>query len=70
MCADVFCVIDRPYLSEHGVIDGAEVDRPFVREIVENIEGSGGFGSLLLVAENQINPLVELAGHKLALQSL
>lgn len=58
------------YLSEHGVIDGAEVDCPFIGEIIENIEGSGGFRSLLFVAKDQIDPLVELAGHKLTLQSL
>lgn len=55
------------YLSEHGVIDGAEVDSSFIGQVVENIEGSGGFRSLLLVAKNQVDPLVELAGHKLAL---
>lgn len=59
-----------PHLSEHGVGDGAEVDGPFVGQIIEDIESSGGFRSLLLVAKDQINPLVELAGHKLALQSL
>lgn len=58
------------HLLEHGVTDGAQVDRAFIRQEVENIEGSGGFGPLLLVAENEIDPLVELAGHKLALQSL
>lgn len=58
------------HLSEHGVVDRAEVDCAFIGQIIENIEGSGGFGSLLLVAEDQINPLVKLAGHKLALQCL
>lgn len=60
----------QPYLSEHGVADGAEVDCTFVGQIIENIEGSGGFRSLLLVAKDQIDPLVQLAGHKLALKGL
>lgn len=60
----------QPHLSEQGVVDGAQVDRTFVGQIIENIEGSGGFRSLLLVAKDQIDPLVKLAGHKLALQSL
>lgn len=66
----VCCASSRPHLSEHGVANGAEVDRALIRQVIENIEGSGGFGSLLLVAEDQIDPLVELAGHKLTLQSL
>lgn len=63
-------VKQQAHLSEHGVVNGAQVDRAFICQIVENIEGPGSFGSLLLVAENQVNPLVELAGHELALQSL
>lgn len=66
----MYCMVYQPHLSEHGVADGAEVDCTFVGQIVENIEGPGGFRSLLLVAKDQIDPLVELAGHKLALQSL
>lgn len=62
--------MEQRYLSEHGVADGAEVDGAFVGQIVENVEGSGGFGSLLLVSEDQIDPLVQLAGHKLALKGL
>lgn len=64
------CIMQQPHLSQHGVIDGAEVDRAFVGQIIENIEGPGGFRSLLLVAKNQVDPLVKLTGHKLALQSL
>ncbi|TNN89565.1 hypothetical protein EYF80_000168 [Liparis tanakae] len=41
-----------------------------IGQIIEHIESSGGFRSLLLVAKDQIDPLVELAGHKLALQRL
>lgn len=63
-------VVWQPHLSQHGVIDGAEVDGPFIRHIIINIEGSGGLRSLLLVTENQIDPLVKLAGHKFALQGL
>lgn len=58
------------YFSEHGVSDGAEVDGPFICQIIEYIESSGGFGTLLLVAKYQVDPLMQLAGHKLALQSL
>lgn len=58
------------YLSEHGVVDGAQVDRPFVGQVIENVEGPGSFGSLLLVAKDEIDPLVQLAGDELTLQSL
>lgn len=58
------------YFSEHGVPDGAEVDGTFICQVIENIEGSGGFGTLLLVAKYQVDPLMQLAGHKLALQGL
>lgn len=54
----MYCIMYQPYLSEHGVGDGAKVDCTFVGQIIENIEGSGGFRSLLLVAEDQIDPLV------------
>lgn len=50
-----------PHLSEHGVTDGAEVHCSLVGQVVEHVEGSGGFGALLLVAKDQIDPLVELA---------
>lgn len=60
----------RLYLSEHGVVDGAQVDRSFVGQVIENVEGPGSFGSLLLVAKDEIDPLVQLAGDKLTLQSL
>lgn len=58
------------YLSEHGVADGAQVDRPFVRQVIENVECPGCFWSLLLVAKDEIDPLVQLAGDKLTLQGL
>lgn len=58
------------YLSEHGVSDGAQVNRPFVGQVIENVECPGCFWSLLLVAKDEINPLVQLAGDKLTLQSL
>ena len=64
------CAMLRPHLSEHGVVEGVEVDCALVGQIVEHIQGPRGFGALLLVAEDQIDPLVELAGHKLALQGL
>lgn len=66
MCICMYCVMCS-YLSEHGVVDGAKVDCTFVGQIIENIKASGGFRSLLLVAKDQINPLVQLAGDKLAL---
>lgn len=58
------------YFSEHGVPDGAKVDGTFICQIIENVEGSDGFGTLLLVAKYQVDPLMQLAGHKLALQGL
>lgn len=65
-----YCRLISTYFSEHGVPDGAEVDGTFICQVIENIEGSGGFGTLLLVAKYQVDPLMQLAGHKLALQGL
>ena len=59
-----------PHLAQHGVRDGAEVDGALVGQVVEDVQGPGGLGALLLVAEDQVDPLVQLARHKLTLQRL
>lgn len=58
------------YLSNHGFRYGAEVDCSFISQVIEDIKSSDGLRSLLLVAEYQIDPLMQLTGHKLAFQSL
>lgn len=47
-----------------------QVDRPLVGQKGEDVERPNGLRPPLLVAEDQIDPLVKLAGHKLALQCL
>ena len=44
------------------ILDFVEVDWVFISQKVENIERFDGLGSVLLVPENEINPLVELCG--------
>lgn len=58
------------YLSELGVGDGVQVQRSLVRQVMENIESPNGLRSSLLVAEDEIDPLVQLTGHKFTLQRL
>lgn len=58
------------YLSEHGVGDAVQVHGAFVGQVVKDVQGPDRFRSPLLVAEDQVDPLVQLAGHELALQGL
>lgn len=58
------------YLPQHWISYRIEVDSAFVGQVIEHIEGSDGLRALLLVAKNEINPLVKLAGNKFTLQSL
>ena len=51
-------------------LDVVEVDAVFVSEIVEHVQAFNGRRSPLLEAENQVDPLVQLAGHYFAFQSL
>lgn len=51
-------------------VDIVQVDRPLVGQEVEDVQRPDGFRPPLFVAEYEIDPLVELARHKLALQRL
>ncbi len=57
-------------LSELGVGEGVQVHRSLVRQVMENIESPNGLRSSLLVAEDEIDPLVQLTRHKFTLQRL
>ena len=59
-----------PHLLHDGISDGFQVDVSLVRQVVEDVSGSDGLGSSLLVAEHQIYPLMQLTRYKLRLQSL
>lgn len=58
------------YLPEHRVGDAVQVHRALVGQVVKHVERADGFGAALLVAKDEVDPLVQLAGHKLALQGL
>lgn len=58
------------YLSELRVCDGVQVHGALVRQVMENVESPYGLRSFLLVAEDEIDPLVQLTGHKFTLQRL
>ena len=64
----LYLVLDRfPHDRVHV---GLQVDRALVREVVEHVDGAHRLRALLLVAEYQVDPLVQLAGNKLRLQRL
>lgn len=48
------------YLSERGVSDTVQVDGALVSQMVEDVEGAHRLGASLLVAENKVNPLMQL----------
>ena len=49
-------VLDR--LAHHRVGDSCQVDLAIVRQVVENVGGAHCFRPALLVAEDEIDPLV------------
>ncbi len=59
-----------PHLLHDGVGDGLEVHGALVRQVVEDVGGADRLGPALLVAENQVDPLMQLTGHELRLQRL
>lgn len=58
------------YLPLCGVGDGIQSDGTLVGQEVEDVESSYSLGPSLLITKYQIYPLVQLARHKLTLQSL
>lgn len=64
MCA---CVL---YLSKQRVSDTVQVDGALVSQVVKDVEGTHRLWAPLLVAENKVNPLMQLTWHKLAFQGL
>ena len=61
-------VLDR--LSHHRVGHSCQVHLAVVRQVVEDVGGAHSFRSALFVAEDEVDPLVQLAGNDLRLQSL
>lgn len=58
------------YLPERRVRDAVQARGALVGQVVEDVEGADRLWPPLLVAEDQVDPLVQLAGDKLALQGL
>lgn len=59
------------YLAQQQVGgEAVEVDEALIGQVVKDIEGAHSFGAALLVAENKVNPLVQLTRNKLAFQGL
>ena len=58
------------YLSHDGIGDGVQVKVALVREIVEDVGRPHCLWPTLFVAEDQVNPLMQLTRHKLRLQRL
>ena len=54
-------------LSHHWITLLVEIHSPLICEIVEHIGRSNSFWTFLLVAKDQVDPLVKLARHKLRL---
>ena len=54
-------------LSERG-LELLEIDRAFVREVVEDVERLFCGGAALLAAEDEVDPLVQVCGDVLALE--
>ena len=49
-----------PYLSEGRVSDTVQVDGALVSQVVKDVEGTHRLRASLLVAENKVNPLMQL----------
>lgn len=52
------------------VVDVVDVHLTLVEQVVEDVDRLHGRRTLLLVAENQVDPFVEVGRHVVALQSL
>lgn len=55
--------------SHDRISDGIEIERALVRVVHEQIERSLGLDTLLFVAENEIDPFVQVLAHVVALES-
>ena len=60
----------RADLLHHRVGDGVQVHVALVRHVVEDIGGADGLRATLLVAKDQVYPLVQLTRHDLRLEGL
>lgn len=60
--------LHRPSL--HRVCDGIEVDGAFVRHVEKHVVRVLGAGPALLAAKDEVDPVVEVLAHVLALQCL
>ena len=52
------------------ISDGENVDAAFIEQGMEHVDSLDRFAALLLVAEYQVDPLVQMGAHVLALESL
>ncbi len=56
--------------ASHGVVDRVDVHVPLVEQVVEHVGGGNGGFTTLLVAENQVDPVVQVRRDVFALQRL
>lgn len=57
----LWCVgLRGPYLSERGVGDTVQLGRALVSQVVKDVEGAHRLRAALLVAENKVDPLMQL----------
>ena len=56
--------------SLERIVNSVDVDVAFVEQMMENVDGLYSRRALLLVAEYQINPLVQTSTHIVTFQSL
>ena len=65
-------VVDEPDrgVAFQGIGDVVDVHRAFVKKVVENVVGVQSGLSLLLVAEDEVDPLVKVTGDVVAFKSL
>lgn len=52
------------------VVDVVDVDLTLVKEVVKDVDSLYGRWTLLLVAEDEVDPLVKVGRHVVALQGL
>lgn len=63
-----YLVLDR--FPHDIIIDGLHIDASLVSQIVEDVCSADSFRASLLVAKDEVDPLVQLTRHKFRLQGL
>lgn len=69
---DLAKVVDEAYGGRllQRVIYVVDVHLPLVEKMVEDVDSFHGSGALLLIAEDEVNPLMQMGTHIITFQSL